>query len=379
MNILFVAAWYPSKLNPKNGNFIEQHALAVKSIGCNVIVAHLNYSNRILVPEIKVVFQNEIMVYQVQIPRLLKNSERVQAFMFKRLISKLDNVGFAPDIIHGHVVYPAGQLALFLKNHFEVPLVYTEHWSGYKAVNSDLFTDDVAAMATEVLSNTDLILPVSEDLGKNMIDKGFTGNYSVVNNTVNTSVFYPEKRYQSEVFRFLHISNFEPRAKNTEGIVSAFIKGEFEGATLTIAGDGDIEKMRKYAESLNADISQIEFIGALEYEEVADLMRNSDCFVLFSNFENLPCVIAEAHCCGLPVLATDVGGIPEMMDETNGFLIEPNDEPGLIAGMQNMVEKKMHFNRIGISNVASKRYSFEAIGREFLKLYTALLQGHLLL
>lgn len=374
MNILFIASWYPSKLNAKNGNFIEQHALAVKSIGCNVVVAHLIYSNRILVPEIKVVFQNEIPVYYVQIPRLLKNSESVRNFMFNRLISKLNVIGFTPDILHGHVVYPAGQMALFLKHQYKVPLIYTEHWSGYKSVNSDLFTEEVARMTAEVLGNSDTILPVSDDLGKTMIAKGFMGNYSVVNNTVNTSVFYPEKRDPSVSFRFLHISNFEPRAKNTEGIVRAFIKGQFKDATLTIAGDDDIEKMRDYAKSLDADISKIEFIGALEYMEVADLMRSSDCFLLFSNFENLPCVIAEAHCCGLPVLATNVGGIPEMISESNGLLVEGGDEVRLLEGMREMMCAQNRFNANEIAAVATERYSYNAIGSAFRNHYSALLK-----
>lgn len=369
MDILFVASWYPSKLIPKNGNFIEQHALAVQAVGCNVRVAHLVYSNRILVPEIKFVFQNDITVYHILIPRLLKNSDRVRDFMFSRLISKLNDSGFTPQIIHGHVVYPAGQLALFLKNYYEVPLIYTEHWSGYKSVNSDLFTEEVAALTADVLDNTDLILPVSEDLGKNMIGKGFPGKYSVVNNTVNTSVFYPENCDKSEIFKFLHISNFESRAKNTEGIIRAYANGRFENTTLTIAGDGDIEKMRGFAKSLDTDISQIEFIGALEYSDVADLMRRSDCFILFSNFENLPCVIAESHCCGLPVLATNVGGIPEMIDETNGIMVSPGDEEKLMAEIGNMIEKRNYFNHSEIANVASKRYSFEVIGQEFLTIY----------
>lgn len=372
MNILFVASWYPSKLNPKNGNFIEQHALAVKSVGCNVVVVHLMYSNRIFMPGVKRVIQNNIPVYFISIPRLLRNSTRMQAIMYKRIIKRLKGSEFLPEIIHGHVVYPAGELALHLKNHFQVPLVFTEHWSGYKSVNSDLFTEDVKSMTKEVLDETELILPVSQDLADNMRAQGFSGKYSVVNNTVNTSVFYPKKRRQSETFRFIHISNFEPRAKNTEGIIRAFIRGSFENATLTIAGDGDIEKLQAYAQSLVGDISQIIFHGALEYSEVADLMRSSDCFVLFSNFENLPCVIAESHCCGLPVLVTNVGGIPEMIDDSNGILIPPDNERKLIEGMRWMIENRNHFNQEEIANVASKRYSYEAIGLTFLNHYKAI-------
>lgn len=372
MNILFVASWYPSNLNAKNGNFIEQHALAVKAAGENVSVVHLAYSHRVVVPEIKLVVKSGIQVFYIFIPRVLKNSVRLEAFMFNRLISKLDDRGFTPDIIHGHVVFPSGYLALFLKKHFKVPLVFTEHWSGYKEVNSDLFTDEVHEMTTEVLNGTDLILPVSADLAENMIAKGFRGNYSVVNNTVDTSVFYPKQRDDTGVFKFIHVSNFDARAKNTEGIISAFTKGGFKNAKLTIAGDGDIEKIREYAKSLGADISQIDFMGALEYNEVAHLMRNSDCFVLFSNFENLPCVIAESHCCGIPVLATEVGGIPEMIDQTNGILVPAGDEEALIAGMKNMIENSNHFNRTDIAEVASQRYSYESIGCEFKKHYAAL-------
>ena len=374
MNILFVASWYPSKLNPKDGNFIEQHALAVKSVGCNVVVVHLMYSNRIFIPGVKRVIQNNIPVYFISIPRLLRNSTRMQAIMYKRIIKRLKGSEFLPEIIHGHVVYPAGELALHLKNHFQVPLVFTEHWSGYKSVNSDLFTEDVKSKTKEVLDETELILPVSHDLAESMVSKGYSGNYAVVNNTVNTSVFYPKPLIQSEVFRFLHISNFEPRAKNTEGIIRAFIEGSFENATLTIAGDGDIEKMRAYAKSLDGDISRIIFMGSLEYTEVADLMRSSHCFILFSNFENLPCVIAESHCCGLPVLATNVGGIPEMIDDSNGILIPPDEEGKLITAMHMMIGNRNRFNQREIANVASIRYSYEAIGLTFLNHYKAILK-----
>lgn len=374
MDVLFVTSWYPSTVSVKNGNFIEQHALALKSTGCNVVVVHVWYSNRTLIPGIKSVIQNDIPVHFISMPKVLKNSVKSHEKIFKKLISMLNNDGFKPEIIHGHVVFPAGRLALYLKNHYSVPLVYTEHWSGYKPENTHLFTEEVTTLTTEVLGNTDLILPVSHDLAKTMAGKGFTGNYAVVNNTVNTSVFYLTQRDRSEKFRFLHVSNFEPRSKNTEGIIRAFVNGKFENATLTIAGDGDLDKLRAFAKSLDGDISQIVFIGRQEYAEVADLMRKSDCFILFSNFENLPCVIAESHCCGLPVLATKVGGIPEMIDASNGVLIPAGDEEKLIAQMRELIAHRISFNQSEIAEKASMRYSYETIGMELRKHYDSLLQ-----
>ena len=50
-------------------------------------------------------------------------------------------------------------------------------------------------------------------------------------------------------------------------------------------------------------------------------MQQAHSFVLNSNIENAPCVISEALCCGLPVIATRVGGVPEMVDKFNGILV----------------------------------------------------------
>jgi len=374
MNVLFITSWYPSKLQTTNGNFVEQHARAVDSVGCNVKVVHLLFSNRILLPQIELKIQSGVPVYHVFVPKVIGKSERLKRRVFKQLTGKLEELDFTPDIIHGHVVFPAGELALFLKEYFSVPLVYTEHWSGYKAVNSKLFTEEVAAMTKDVLSKSELILPVSQELAETMKHKGFDGKYVVVNNTVDTEIFYPKEREDSGKFNFLHVSNFHPRAKNTEGIIRAFANAKLENSTLTIAGDGDLEKLIENSKFENLDLSYVTFLGSTDYLGVAELMHTSDCFVMFSNYENLPCVIAESHCCGRPVIATMVGGIPEMIDETNGLLITPGDETALIEAMKKVRDGRKTFDFFEIARVASERYSLRAIGEEFHELYNQVIK-----
>ncbi|MCB4234228.1 glycosyltransferase family 4 protein [Kaistella anthropi] len=68
-------------------------------------------------------------------------------------------------------------------------------------------------------------------------------------------------------------------------------------------------------------------------QEVSEKMRASDCFVLFSDYENFPCVLLESLSTGTPVIATKVGGIPEVVNEKNGILIS-NSKDELYEAMK---------------------------------------------
>jgi glycosyltransferase involved in cell wall biosynthesis len=373
MNVLFVTSWFPSKLQPTNGNFIERHLNAVQASGHRVIVVHIEYSNRILFPQMVQRQVNGSEVFHIFIPRLFKPLKPLKRMFGELLLGKFKRLGFEPHIIHGHVYYPMGEWAIFFKSKFQIPFVCTEHWSGYREVNKDRYTDNVKRMVEASVAATEIILPVSKDLQSIMEEKGLFGKYKVVNNAVDTSVFRPMPRTH-EKFRFLHISNFDPRAKNTEGIIRVFSKLNRPDCELVIAGDGDLNRLKTFIESENIDDAKILFKGMLTYSEVADEMHQSDCHILFSNFENLPCVIAESHCCGIPVIATSVGGIPEMVDRENGILVNPEDEVELLRAMKQMIDDSKRFVSSDISTRAASRYGYQAIGSEFSQVYYSLIQ-----
>jgi glycosyltransferase involved in cell wall biosynthesis len=90
----------------------------------------------------------------------------------------------------------------------------------------------------------------------------------------------------------------------------------------------------EFAAGIAAIPGSIEFTGEIAYEEVAKAMQQADCLLLFSHIENSPCVIGEALCCGLPVIASRVGGIPELIDEQNGILVPAADETALLNAMK---------------------------------------------
>lgn len=373
MNVLFVTSWFPSKLHPTNGNFVERHLNAVESSGHKVIVVHVEYSNRIFIPQIIQRKLKQTEVFHVFIPKLFKHFKPLKRLLAEQLIGKFRKLGFEPQIIHGHVYFPMGEWAMFYKTKYKIPFVCTEHWSGYREVNKDRYTSEVKRIVEAAVSSTEVILPVSKDLQSIMEQKGLYGKYAVVNNAVDTAVFTSKPIAHSK-FRFLHISNFDPRAKNTEGIIHAFSKLNQSNCELLIAGDGDLEKLKLFIQSKGIDASNILFKGMLSYAEVAKEMNQSDCHVLFSNFENLPCVIAESHCCGIPVIATKVGGIPEMVDASNGVLVQPKNEEALLEAMKDMMEGHQSYSHSAISERAASRYGYQAIGKQFTEVYNSLME-----
>jgi len=115
------------------------------------------------------------------------------------------------------------------------------------------------------------------------------------------------------------------------------------------------------------------FKGEVPYNEVSREMQSSHCFVLNSQIENAPCVISEALCCGLPIIATNVGGIPEMIDENKGFLIDLVNEENLAIAMLKMLNDHAYFNQAKIAEDAHKKYSYSVIAKQFDELYGEIL------
>jgi glycosyltransferase involved in cell wall biosynthesis len=107
----------------------------------------------------------------------------------------------------------------------------------------------------------------------------------------------------------------------------------------------------------------------VSYEAVASMLKQSHTMIMFSRFENLPCVIIEALCCGLPVISTNVGGIPELIDQSNGILINNEDEEALYDAMQQVYLNCKNYNRNFISKSAQRKFSYQTVAKQIEEVY----------
>jgi glycosyltransferase involved in cell wall biosynthesis len=165
------------------------------------------------------------------------------------------------------------------------------------------------------------------------------------------------------------------KQKNPEGILRAFEKLVKSGidAELQMVGRLNDRLKRELAER-NHLKDRLIISGELSYEEVAIQMKNASAFVLFSQVENLPCVILESLCCGIPVIATSVGGISEVVGSENGILVEPGNEAMLADAMQRMVQKYSMYDKPDISRKACALFNYQRVGAEYAKTYKQVLR-----
>ena len=119
-------------------------------------------------------------------------------------------------------------------------------------------------------------------------------------------------------------------------------------------------------------------MGPAGVDEVVGAMHAADAFVLFSRYENLPCVLLEAWMTGLPAVATNVGGVGEHMEgrEALGALLDAGDERALTEVLVQWGKRKRDGvlpQSVKIADYAHARFSDEAVGQAFLEAYRSVL------
>jgi glycosyltransferase involved in cell wall biosynthesis len=146
------------------------------------------------------------------------------------------------------------------------------------------------------------------------------------------------------------------------------------GVTLAIAGEGpERNRLERRAGELGLD-GRIRFLGPLSREGVLRLFRAADASLLSSSWENFPHTVVEALAVGSPVIATSVGGIPEVVhDGENGLLVEPGDPRALGEAISRFFsDRDLRTRLVGAAAASVAGYSEDAV---FARIEDVLKQG----
>jgi glycosyltransferase involved in cell wall biosynthesis len=133
-----------------------------------------------------------------------------------------------------------------------------------------------------------------------------------------------------------------------------------------LCGGDQVWSVRKDLEKKGA-LGFTEFRGWISEQEKLDLYRHASIFVLPSYNEGMPYAIVEAMAAGLPIIATDVGSIPEVVeDSVNGYLTSPGDAAALVSALLRLANSPELRRQMGLSNIqkAAGEYSLDAVTRK---------------
>ena len=380
--VLFLARWYPDRYDPMTGLFIKRHA-SVAAGFADIAVLYLRAA-----PEKSYGYQVEkkiemgvttVRVYygtNSNLPSILTKplSGLMFVLAFVKGYSLLKNTWGRPRIIHVNVLTRLGLFALWLRWFSGIRYVITEHWSRYLPVTGTYKGLFRKLLTKIIVRNAAAVSTVSENLARAMQSHGLLNkNYMVLPNVVDTEAYIPgNERSENKVKRFIHISCFEDRSKNISGLLNVIsklsvLRDDFE---CLLVGEGmDLDKMKLLAAELGLKEPMLKFTGLLENENLITSYQCSDFMVMFSNYENMPVVISESFSCGLPVIATSVGGIPEYVNNKNGRLVAARDETALLDAIGFMLDHFSDFDKNEIRQQALEIFGKQAVAKKLQELY----------
>ncbi len=375
--VLILPKWYPWPDRPVFGIFCREQARAAAVHNDVRVLAftpepmtgraiHRHYTDPAEVPP------TTRLVYRR--PRLRPAAMATQLVGFRAVLRDFRRSGWRPEVIHAHV-FEAGFPAVLLGRALGCPVVVSEHFTYFQR---GLVRGLDLRLARYCFAHADLVCPVSEDLGRQLVRVAPEGRYRVVPNVVDTAVFRPpavaRSRREGEPLRLLNVASLDEKKRQADLLDAvARLRAAGTPAVLELVGDGrDRAALEARATALGvAGVTR--FHGTLSPDGVAERMRAADVFVLPSRFENLPVVLLEAMATGLPVVASAVGGVPEIVDERAGSLVAPGDPEALAAAIAALAGRLASFDSGDLVERARARFSRDALAGTWDEIYEELI------
>ena len=372
MNILHLLSWFPTPDDPTLGNFCVRMIDALPE-DCHSVILSVcdgkNMTKSFEVKEIEGAHHTHVQIY-IRPPKINAIRKLKMLRMYQYGLNYIKKRFFTPDLIHLHVAYPLGRVALLWKKLFGYKYVMTEHWTIYQPQNKDVLVGGLKGKIVKIANNAELIMPVSLDLQHCMEGHGVHNRFKVIYNLVNTSLFRLGEAKTEKTKHILHISTLRDEAKNFSGILRVIerLRQPRDDFELHVIHDYEAPEFKAFVKEHHLEDCVI-FHGKKTSAEVAEAYQDADFFVLFSNFENLPCVIVEAFASGVPVLSTAVGGIAEILSPDRGILIPQGDEEALLKGIIQMLNHSSEYDKEAIRQYALSTFSNDIIGKQIFEAY----------
>lgn len=387
MHILILPSWYPNNSEDINGVFFRDQAKALVEAGHKVGVIAVNLrSLRYLIKKSSVetppLFEIDegIHTYRDSVWKLLSRMPYSKYLLWRRganrLLARYIAEHGMPDIIHAHSTLFAGKVAAEWRKRYGVPVVVTEHKSGFARGKIKPWQ---LGLARKAALGADALIAVSPPLGDILSRELAMASNAwrwIPNMVASRFSKAPEKqsRQTNQAPRLINLAMMTEN-KGQFDLLAAFAKAfpapsEVE---LWFGGDGPIRpQLEEQAQALNI-AGRVRFLGRVPPQDVPALLVGADMMVFPSHYETFGVVVAEALSLGVPVIATRCGGPESIIQQGDGVLVEPHAPDELAEVLKEQVKKLSDYDRSAIRARALGRFSGAAVTAQLGALYEEVL------
>ena len=253
---------------------------------------------------------------------------------------------FKPDIVHCHSSAAAFLTRLGIRGKYKT--IYTAHGWGFNLGMNPLVRFLVLLTEKYNAKYTDKYICVSEFVKKLGLKYKLApeNKFEVVYNGIKRTINNEQLTINNLKINLFFVGRLaEPkRPEMVIDVISGFEKSIKEKIRFSIIGDGT---KRNYLENLAKEKNvDVVFTGNLEHSEVMKELAKNDIFVFISAWEGFPYTILEAMSVGLPVIASDVGGISEIVDNTVGRLVK-NETSQISSALLELIDGRELREKLG--------------------------------
>jgi len=380
--ILWLPSWYPNRLSAFDGDFIQRHAMAAAAFH-SIHVVHFvrdtegRITKDVWVEETQTARLRETIVYYHTRHYPLWLADRFLSWrrfnsLFRNFFDSYFQQYGKPSFMHVHVAFKAGSIALYLQKAYTLYYLLTEHWTIYLQEAHPGFSElpkPIQRRIDRIVRNARLVLPVSFSLKTAMLRRWPGLSCQVFPNVVDPALFHvAEKKEQEGVLRLIHISTMVEQ-KNPEAMLEGLHRftAHTSNWRMDVFGPSNANVL-DICKKLGLE-TYIHFHGEHPQAEVGRALQQSDVLLLFSRYENQPCVILEAFACGIPVIVSDIPAHRELVEEgVTGLFADPNDPQALADQLKRFALNKGEFKAQQIVDSA-KPFLKENVQSNFRDLY----------
>lgn len=372
MNVLIIASWYPSEENPLNGVFFQQRAKALAKEECRVTVffTDVRFNLKGAKKGITESTEDNVRVYRYVKWNKTPFCEAGVAYQKIAMVKKLYRMAFGqekPDLIQLESAHNA-LAAVALSKKMKIPLFYTEHSSKMLISQKGTLHRRLLELASKNAQYTFWISRAMKEKVSTYCKQG-----EMLPNAIDFSQFTLVSA--PEEFCFCALGSLR-KIKGFDILLRAFheVLKRFPNCKLIIGGDGEeSEALHMLCDDLNLN-NAVVFGGWVNPEKRNQFYQCASAFVCSSYVETFSIVTIEALACGVPVVATKCGGPEDIIDDTNGYLVEKGNMHELANGMMKMVESRSHFDSKLIRQNAYLRYSEDSVVKRQMDCYKRLIK-----